>query len=43
MRENFGIFDFELTAEDMDAITALDKGEDGRTGPNPDTFDYVPD
>jgi 2,5-diketo-D-gluconate reductase A len=43
MRENFGIFDFELTDEDMDAITALDKGEAGRTGPNPDTFDYVPD
>jgi len=43
MRENFAIFDFELTPEDMEAITALDKGEDGRTGPNPDTFDYVPD
>ncbi len=43
MRENFAIFDFDLTAEDMEAITALDKGEDGRTGPNPDTFDYVPD
>ena len=42
MRENFGIFDFELTDDDIDAITALDKGEDGRTGPNPDTFDYVP-
>jgi 2,5-diketo-D-gluconate reductase A len=43
MRENFAIFDFDLTAEDMEAITALDKGEDGRTGPNPDAFDYVPD
>jgi len=43
MRENFAIFDFELTPEDMEAITALDKGEDGRTGPNPDAFDYVPD
>ena len=25
------------------ALTALDKGEEGRTGPNPDTFDYIPD
>ena len=43
MRENFAIFDFELTDGDMDAITALDKGPDGRTGPHPDTFDFVPD
>ena len=27
MRENFDIFDFELSAEDMTAIAALDKGE----------------
>jgi 2,5-diketo-D-gluconate reductase A len=27
----------------MGAISALDKGEPGRTGPNPDTFSYVPD
>jgi 2,5-diketo-D-gluconate reductase A len=38
MRENFDIFDFELAPEDMDAITALDRGEAGRTGPHPDTF-----
>jgi 2,5-diketo-D-gluconate reductase A len=38
MRENFEIFDFELAHEDMDAITALDRGEEGRTGPHPDTF-----
>ena len=43
MRENFAIFDFELTSDDVSAIDALDKGEDGRTGPNPDTFDYIPD
>ncbi|CAN5641358.1 aldo/keto reductase [soil metagenome] len=43
IKENFEIFDFELGAEDIDALTALDKGEPGRTGPNPDTFDYVPD
>lgn len=42
MQENFDLFGFELGAEDMDAITALDKGEDGRTGPHPDTFAHVP-
>lgn len=42
MRENFAIFDFTLTPDEVAAITALDKGEDGRTGPNPDTFDYLP-
>jgi len=42
MKENFGLFDFELGSEDMDAITALDRGEDGRTGPHPDKFAYVP-
>jgi 2,5-diketo-D-gluconate reductase A len=43
MQENFELFDFELGTEDMDAITALDRGEDGRTGPNPDTFAKIPD
>lgn len=42
MRENFALFDFTLSAEEVSAISALDRGEDGRTGPNPDTFDYVP-
>lgn len=42
MRENFDLFDFELSADEVAAITALDQGEAGRTGPNPDTFDYVP-
>ncbi len=42
MRENFKIFDFELTPEQVDAISGLDRGEDGRTGPNPDTFDWIP-
>jgi 2,5-diketo-D-gluconate reductase A len=41
MRENFDIFDFELSDDDMSTITALDRGEDGRTGPNPDTFDMI--
>jgi 2,5-diketo-D-gluconate reductase A len=43
MTENFALFDFELDSSDMDAITRLDKGEAGRTGPNPDTFDYIPE
>ncbi len=40
IRENFEIFDFELAPGDMDRITALNRDE--RTGPDPDTFDYVP-
>ena len=42
IRENFELFDFELTDEDMAAISALDKGADGRTGAHPDRFAYVP-
>ena len=42
MRENFEIFDFSLTDDQVAAISALDRGEAGRTGPNPDTFDLVP-
>ena len=34
--ENFDIFDFTLSGEEMEAIAALDAGE--RTGPDPDTF-----
>lgn len=43
MAENFAIFDFELSDDQVSAISGLDRGEDGRTGPNPDTFDYIPD
>ena len=43
MRENFDIFDFELSDDDMSSITALDRGEEGRGGPHPDTFDMIPD
>jgi 2,5-diketo-D-gluconate reductase A len=43
IEENFALFDFEISAEDVDALSGLDKGEDGRTGPNPDDFDYIPD
>ena len=42
MRENFDLFDFELSPSDMEAISSLDRGEDGRTGPHPDTFAHVP-
>jgi len=43
IEENFDLFDFELADADVRAIAALDKGEDGRTGPNPDVFAYIPD
>lgn len=36
--ENASVFDFELTAEDMGAIDALDQGL--RVGPDPDNFDF---
>ena len=42
MKENFDLFDFELDAKGVEDITGLDRGEDGRTGPHPDTFAYVP-
>ncbi|WBB77145.1 aldo/keto reductase [Micromonospora sp. WMMD1128] len=42
IEENTGIFDFTLDDAAMERLTALDKGEAGRQGPNPDTFDYVP-
>ncbi|MFI7425384.1 aldo/keto reductase [Micromonospora sp. NPDC049836] len=41
--ENFQIFDFSLDDAAMERIDSLNKGEAGRNGPNPDTFDYVPD
>ena len=40
---NLELFDFGLDDSDMAAISALGKGESGRIGPNPDTFDYLPD
>lgn len=40
MEENFALFDFELDHQAMTAITALDRDE--RTGPDPDTFAYIP-
>jgi 2,5-diketo-D-gluconate reductase A len=41
MAENFAIFDFALTEADMAAITALHR-KDGRRGPNPDEFNWIP-
>jgi 2,5-diketo-D-gluconate reductase A len=43
IKENFEIFDFEINDEEIEALTALDNGEAGRRGPNPDTFDWIPD
>jgi 2,5-diketo-D-gluconate reductase A len=42
VKENFEIFDFELSPDDVDGLSELDRGEKGRTGPNPDQFDYIP-
>ena len=42
MKENFEIFDFDLGDEEIEALTALNKGEPGRIGPNPNTFAYIP-
>ncbi len=40
MRENFDLFDFELDAETMAGISALNRDE--RTGPDPDILDFIP-
>jgi 2,5-diketo-D-gluconate reductase A len=42
MEENADVFGFELSPADIQAIDALDKGEAGRIGPNPDVFDWIP-
>ncbi|QKV75022.1 aldo/keto reductase [Amycolatopsis sp. Hca4] len=36
IEENFDLFGFTLTEEEMESLTPLDRGE--RTGPDPDTF-----
>ena len=41
IKENIDIFDFGLSGEEVEAITALNKND--RTGPDPDKFDMVPD
>ena len=40
IEENIAIFGFELSGEDVEAISALNRNE--RTGPDPDQFDYIP-
>jgi 2,5-diketo-D-gluconate reductase A len=42
IEENFELFDFELSDDPMERIDELDRGENGRRGPNPDQFAYVP-
>ena len=42
MQQNFELFDFELEPTHMSAFDGLDQGESGRTGPNPDVFDWIP-
>jgi 2,5-diketo-D-gluconate reductase A len=43
IEENFRVFDFELDDDQVARIDALDRGEDGRRGPNPERFAYVPE
>jgi 2,5-diketo-D-gluconate reductase A len=42
MRENMQLFDFELSADQMARVDALDQGEAGRTGPHPDKMAWIP-
>lgn len=42
IRENIDIFDFELSDDQIDELAGLDRGEAGRRGPDPDTFDWIP-
>jgi 2,5-diketo-D-gluconate reductase A len=40
MQQNFEVFDFDLSQEEIKEIAGLDRGT--RIGPDPDTFNYVP-
>jgi 2,5-diketo-D-gluconate reductase A len=40
IEENFALFDFELDQGDVASIDGLNRDE--RTGPDPDTFNYIP-
>jgi 2,5-diketo-D-gluconate reductase A len=42
IEENIQLFDFALDADQVAKIDALDRGEAGRQGPNPDTMSYIP-
>ncbi|WP_194893476.1 aldo/keto reductase [Catenulispora pinisilvae] len=40
IKENFEVFDFELTRDEMDQVSRLSR-DDGRIGPDPSHFNYV--
>ena len=42
MVQNLASFEFRLTLDELAAIDALNKGEAGRRGPDPYTFDWIP-
>jgi len=42
IRENFELFDFELSDDQVARIDGLERGEEGRTGADPRTFALVP-
>ena len=42
IRENLDVFGFELSDDEMSAITSLDEGEAGRVGPHPNEFEPSP-
>ncbi len=41
MEANLALFDFSLTDDQMTRISAIDRGEDGRSGSHPDTMDRL--
>lgn len=43
IRQNLDVFGFELSADEMAAITSLDEGDVGRVGPHPNEFEPLPD
>ena len=43
MVKNISVVDFTLTPEEISIIDDLNKGETGRRGPDPYTFDWIPD
>jgi 2,5-diketo-D-gluconate reductase A len=42
IKENLELFDFDLEPGDSEEIRELDRGEEGRRGPHPDSMAYVP-
>jgi 2,5-diketo-D-gluconate reductase A len=43
IESNFALFDFELDEDQMARISQLDRGEDGRRGPHPQTMNVLPE